>query len=136
MNCHAAKLDSNGLSRRVNTPCWSVVRRRFTHDDAPGAKPLGLRKPDLFICDGGVTQLRATRAALAELGIDDVPTIGLAERQEEIVFDDGRENLLLPRDSEALFVCTRLRDEAHRFAITYHRHLRDKDLRDRLKIRS
>ena len=110
-----------------------VVRRRFTHDDAPGAKPLGLQKPDLFICDGGITQLRATRAALAELGIDDVPTIGLAERQEELVFDDGRENLLLPRDSEALFVCTRLRDEAHRFAITYHRHLRDKDLRDRLK---
>ncbi len=110
-----------------------VVRRRFTHDDAPGAKPLGLQKPDLFICDGGITQLRATRAALAELGIDDVPTVGLAERQEEIVFDDGRENLLLPRDSEALFVCTRLRDEAHRFAITYHRHLRDKDLRDRLK---
>ena len=111
-----------------------VVRRRFTHDDAPGAKPLGLQKPDLFICDGGITQLRATRAALAELGIDDVPTVGLAERQEEIVFDDGRENLLLPRDSEALFVCTRLRDEAHRFAITYHRHLRDKDLRDRLKV--
>ena len=110
-----------------------VVRRRFTHDDAPGAKPLGLQKPDLFICDGGITQLRATRAALAELGIGDVPTIGLAERQEELVFDDGRENLLLPRDSEALFVCTRLRDEAHRFAITYHRHLRDKDLRDRLK---
>ena len=110
-----------------------VVRRRFTHDDAPGAKPLGLQKPDLFICDGGITQLRATRAALEELGIGDVPTIGLAERQEELVFDDGRENLLLPRDSEALFVCTRLRDEAHRFAITYHRHLRDKDLRDRLK---
>ena len=63
-----------------------------------------------------------------------MPTVGLAERQEEIVFDDGRENLLLPRDSEALFVCTRLRDEAHRFAITYHRHLRDKDLRDRLKV--
>ena len=110
-----------------------VVRRRFSHDDAPGAKPLGLGKPDLFICDGGVTQLRATRAALAELGIDDVPTVGLAERQEEIVFDDGRANLLLPRDSEALFVCTRLRDEAHRFAVTYHRSLRDKDLRDRLK---
>ena len=110
-----------------------VVRRRFSHDDVPGAKPLGLQKPDLFICDGGVTQLRATRAALAELGIDDVPTVGLAERQEEIVFDDGRENLLLPRDSEALFVCTRLRDEAHRFAITYHRRLRDKDLRDRLR---
>jgi len=110
-----------------------VVRRRFSHDDSPGAKSLGLQKPDLFICDGGITQLRATRAALAELGIGDVPTVGLAERQEEIVFDDGRDNLLLPRDSEALFVCTRLRDEAHRFAIAYHRHLRDKDLRDRLK---
>ena len=102
-----------------------VVRRRFSHDAVPGAKPLGLQKPDLFICDGGITQLRATRAALAELGIDDVPTVGLAERQEEIVLDDGRENLLLPRDSEALFVCTRLRDEAHRFAVSYHRRLRD-----------
>ena len=109
-----------------------VVRRRFTHDDSPGAKPLGLAKPDLFICDGGITQLRATRAALAEIGVDDVPTIGLAERQEEIVLDDGRENLLLPRDSEALFVCTRLRDEAHRFAVSYHRRLRDRDLRDRI----
>jgi excinuclease ABC subunit C len=102
-----------------------VVRRRFSHAE--------WEKPDLFICDGGITQLRATRAALAELGIADVPTIGLAERQEELVFDDGRENLMLPRDSEALFVCTRLRDEAHRFAITYQRNLRDRDLRNRIR---
>ena len=60
----------------------------------------------------------------------DIPTIGLAERQEEIVLDDGRENLMLPRDSQALFVCTRLRDEAHRFAITYHRNLRERSIRE------
>ena len=107
-----------------------VVRRRYGPDSTLLEKS---PRADLFICDGGITQLRATRAVLAELGITDIPTIGLAERQEEIVLDDGRENILLPRDSEALFVCTRLRDEAHRFAIEYHRHLRDKDLRDRLK---
>ena len=60
----------------------------------------------------------------------DIPTIGLAERQEEVVLDDGRENLLLPRDSQALFVLTRLRDEAHRFAITYHRNLRERHIRE------
>ena len=105
-----------------------VVRRRFTHEGG-----IGLSRPDLFICDGGITQLRATRAVLAELGLSDIPTVGLAERQEEIVLDDGRENIMLARDSEALFICTRLRDEAHRFAISYHRRLREKDLRDRLK---
>ena len=108
-----------------------VVRRRYGPDSTLLEKS---PRADLFICDGGITQLRATRAVFAELGITDIPTIGLAERQEEIVLDDGRENLLLPRDSEALFVCTRLRDEAHRFAIEYHRHLRDKDLRARLRL--
>ena len=104
-----------------------VVRRRY----GPGST---LRetspKADLFVCDGGITQLNAARAAFAEIGVTDIPTIGLAERQEEVVLDDGRENLLLPRDSEALFVLTRLRDEAHRFAITYHRNLREKHIRE------
>ena len=104
-----------------------VVRRRYgpestISDTSPRA--------DLFVCDGGVTQLRAARAVFRELGIGDIPTIGLAERQEEIVLDDGRPNLLLPRDSEALFVLTRLRDEAHRFAITYHRNMREKSIRE------
>jgi len=104
-----------------------VVRRRYGPDSTiAAASP----KADLFICDGGITQLRAARAAFAEIGVTDIPTIGLAERQEEIVLDDGRENLLLPRDSQALFVCTRLRDEAHRFAITYHRKLRERAIRE------
>ena len=104
-----------------------VVRRRY------GPESTLLRtspRADLFVCDGGITQLRAARAAFAEIGVTDIPTIGLAERQEEVVLDDGRENLLLPRDSQALFVLTRLRDEAHRFAITYHRNLREKHIRE------
>lgn len=104
-----------------------VVRRRYGPESS-----LALSSPraDLFVCDGGITQLRAARAVFDELGIRDIPTVGLAERQEEIVFDDGRENLILPRDSQALFVLTRLRDEAHRFAITHHRKLRDRTIRE------
>jgi excinuclease ABC subunit C len=100
-----------------------VVMRRFTDEN------IRLEKPDLLICDGGIVQLEYTRQALDELGILDVPTVALAEKQEEIVLGDGRENIFLPRDSEALFICTRLRDEAHRFAISYHRSLRDKSLK-------
>jgi excinuclease ABC subunit C len=104
-----------------------VVRRRYGPDSSlAGTSP----RADLFVCDGGITQLRAARAVFEELNIRDIPTIGLAERQEEIVLDDGRENLLLPRDSQALFVLTRLRDEAHRFAITHHRKLRDRSIRE------
>ncbi len=104
-----------------------VVARRYGPESTIAAE---LPRADLFVCDGGITQLRAARAAFAAAGVDDIPTVGLAERQEEIVLDDGRENLLLPRDSEALMVMTRLRDEAHRFAITYHRNLREKTIRE------
>ena len=104
-----------------------VVRRRYGPDSALTATS---PRADLFVCDGGVTQLRAARAAFVEIGVAGIPTIGLAERQEEVVFDDGRANLLLPRDSQALFVLTRLRDEAHRFAITYHRNLRERHIRE------
>ena len=116
-----------------------VVRRRY----GPESTLLETSpRADLFVCDGGITQLRAARAAFAEIGVTDIPTIGLAERQEEIVLDPETstvqpstfnlqpETLLLPRDSEALFVLTRLRDEAHRFAITYHRNLREKHIRE------
>ena len=72
----------------------------------------------------------AARAVFAELGITDIPTVGLAKRMEELVTDNGGEPLLLPRDSEGLMVVTRLRDEAHRFAITYHRSLRERTIRE------
>jgi len=114
-----------------------VVRRRYGPDSTLlGTSP----RADLFVCDGGVTQLRAARAVFAELGITDIPTVGLAERLEEIVIDpqslrspdpaSRSDSILLPRDSQGLFVLTRLRDEAHRFAITYHRKLREKAIRE------
>ena len=104
-----------------------VVRRRYGPESTLTAKS---PRADLYVCDGGVTQLRAARAAFAEIGVTDIPTVGLAKRMEEIVTDDGGAPILLPRDSEALMVVTRLRDEAHRFAITYHRSLREKAIRE------
>ena len=104
-----------------------VVRRRYGPDSTLTARS---PRADLFICDGGVTQLRAARAAFAEIGVTDIPTVGLAERMEILVTDDERGEVVLPRDSQGLFVATRLRDEAHRFAITYHRSLREKTIRE------
>ncbi len=88
--------------------------------------------PDLIILDGGITQLRAAREALAKLGICNVPTVGLAERMEELVMDNGEPSILLERDSDGLNVVRRLRDEAHRFAITHHRNRRNKTIRESL----
>ncbi len=104
-----------------------VVRRRYGPDSTLLATS---PHADLYICDGGITQLRAARAVFAELGITDIPTVGLAEQQEILVLDDGRDDVFLPRDSQALMVVTRLRDEAHRFAITHHRNLREKTIRE------
>jgi len=84
--------------------------------------------PDLLVVDGGITQLRAARAILAEIGIG-IPSVGLAKQHEEIVRDD-EPSLFLPRDSNALRVMTNLRDEAHRFAISYHRRLRSRRIRE------
>ena len=103
------------------------MRRRYGPDSTLLATS---PRADLYICDGGVTQLRAARAVFDELGVTDIPTVGLAKRQEEVVLDDGRPNVFLPRDSQALMVITRLRDEAHRFAITYHRSLRERTIRE------
>lgn len=82
------------------------------------------RFPDLIVIDGGKGQLNAARAALQALGLDDLPIIGLAKREEEIFLPDRPDPLILPRDSRALFLLQRLRDEAHRFAVGYHRRVR------------
>ena len=82
--------------------------------------------PDLCIIDGGRGQLNAALEALAELGIDDLQICGLAKRLEEIVLPGEKRMLSLPRTSSSLKLMQRVRDEAHRFAITYHRTLRDR----------
>ena len=84
--------------------------------------------PDLIIVDGGITQLRAAYRELLDLNLGHIPIIGLAKKYEEIVWDldNKSQNLILNKDSNAFKVITRLRDESHRFAITFHRSLRQK----------
>ncbi len=97
-----------------------AVGRYFAHV-AAGEWP----RPDLVVIDGGIGQVGAAVAALEPLGLAALPVVGLAKREETIVRPDGQE-LRLPRRSSALRSLMRLRDEAHRFAITYHRTLRSK----------
>jgi excinuclease ABC subunit C len=109
-----------------------VITRRFRRYLDEQAKPIEQRKfsypPNLVIIDGGKGQLNAARAALDELGISGVEICGLAKRLEEVFLPDRAEPVLLPRASEALYLLQRVRDEAHRFAITYHRTLRGRQM--------
>lgn len=82
--------------------------------------------PDLLIIDGGKGQLNYAREAMRSLGVEQIPTFGLA-KEEELLCQEGRADwIMLPRGSQGLFLLQRLRDEAHRFAITYHRKLHRK----------
>ena len=82
--------------------------------------------PNLVIVDGGKGQLSAALDAMRNLGVGDIPITGLAKRFEELYVKDVSEPILLPRSSQALFLVQRIRDEAHRFAVTYHRKVRHK----------
>jgi excinuclease ABC subunit C len=82
--------------------------------------------PNLYVVDGGQPQVTAAAAVLDELGVTDVAVIGLAKRLEEVWVAGEDDPLILPRTSEALYLLQRVRDEAHRFAITFHRSKRSK----------
>ncbi len=82
--------------------------------------------PDLVIVDGGKGQLHAALDVLRDLGVEHIPVAGLAKRQEELFVKDMSEPIVLPRTSQALYLVQRVRDEAHRFAISYHRKVRTK----------
>jgi excinuclease ABC subunit C len=84
--------------------------------------------PNLVVIDGGPAQVAAAVSALKELGIDDVAVCGLAKRLEEVWLPGEDAPVILPRSSEGLYLLQRVRDEAHRFAITYHRAKRSKAL--------
>jgi excinuclease ABC subunit C len=84
--------------------------------------------PNLVVIDGGPAQVAAAVSALEELGIDDVAVCGLAKRLEEVWLPGEDAPVILPRSSEGLYLLQRVRDEAHRFAITYHRAKRSKAL--------
>jgi excinuclease ABC subunit C len=106
-----------------------VLRRRFYRVKAGeegNAEELRWQLPDLVVIDGGKGQLSAAKEVLDGLGYQDLPVVGLAKEREEIFRPDRDEPVLLPTTSPALYLMQRLRDEAHRFAITYHRSLRAK----------
>jgi excinuclease ABC subunit C len=108
-----------------------MLRRRFTRLIRERDEPITSSRrrfaypPSLVVVDGGKGQLGVCSKVLADLGLD-IPHIGLAKRLEEVYFPAQPDPLLIPRASEALFVLQHIRDEAHRFAITYHRQKRAK----------
>ncbi len=111
----------------------NVVRRRRARrgDDEDSFGIL----PDLVLIDGGKGQLNAARAVLDDAGLGDIPVFGLAKQNEELFRPGVSRPILLPRDSPTLFLVQRVRDEAHRFAITRHRARRSKAaLRSKLDV--
>jgi excinuclease ABC subunit C len=84
--------------------------------------------PGLVVVDGGPAQVAAAKRALDELGIDDVSLCGLAKRLEEVWLPDNPDPVIMPRTSEGLYLLQRVRDEAHRFAITFHRQRRSRSM--------
>jgi excinuclease ABC subunit C len=116
-----------------------VLRRRFKRA-APSARGGAAQEPkpveeeaggwavlpDLLVVDGGKGQLHAAMEVMAEMGVSSIPAIGLAKRMEEVFVPSNPDPVAIPRDSEGLYLLERIRDEAHRFAIGYHRKLRTK----------
>lgn len=91
-----------------------------------GSRPKFAYPPQLVVVDGGQPQVNAAARALSELGITDVALCGLAKRLEEIWLPNNSEPIIFPRHSEALYLLQKIRDEAHRFAINFHRSKRSK----------
>jgi excinuclease ABC subunit C len=104
-----------------------VLRRRFRRalaSEEGSAEELRWRLPDLVIIDGGKGQVSAGREVLDSLGLHDLPLAGLAKERVELFLPGRSDPIVLPATSAALYLVQRLRDEAHRFAITYHRKVR------------
>lgn len=101
-----------------------VIYRRFKKAQDGDEKFASL--PDLVIIDGGKGQLSAARSAMLALGYSDIFTVGLAKENEWLFLEHSSDPLILPRQSQGLYLLQRVRDEAHRFAVTYHRLLRGK----------
>jgi excinuclease ABC subunit C len=111
-----------------------VTRRRFMRHVTDAQPEAGAEQrprrfaypPNLFVVDGGAPQVNAASAVLDELGVTDVAVIGLAKRLEEVWVPSEPDPVIFPRNSEGLYLLQRVRDEAHRFAISYHRSKRSK----------
>jgi excinuclease ABC subunit C len=116
-------LDEQGRSEQVATDSGPMLV-----DPETGRPRKFAYAPGLVVVDGGPPQVAAARAAMAELGIHDIPVCGLAKRLEEVWVPSEADPVIFPRTSEGLYLLQRVRDEAHRFAITHHRNRRSKSM--------
>ncbi|PBC64303.1 excinuclease ABC subunit C [Streptomyces sp. Tue6028] len=115
------------LAEKEKTGEWADGEGALTEED--GRPKRFAYPPQLVVVDGGQPQVAAAKKALDELGIDDIAVCGLAKRLEEVWLPEEGDPVVLPRTSEGLYLLQRVRDEAHRFAITYQRTKRAKRFR-------
>lgn len=123
----------NGSSSKRDYRKYKILSAEGKPDDFKSMQEVVYRRykdyedlPDLVVIDGGKGQLSSALEVIRGLGLTDLAVVGLAKREEEIFKPDASESIVLKRDSAALHLIQRIRDEAHRFAITYHRKLRGK----------
>lgn len=117
---------------KLHVPDEELEATTFADEDVTEESADGKKfayPPQLFVVDGGLPQVNAAQKVFDELGVVDVALIGLAKRLEEIWVPGDDEPIILPRGSEALYLLQHIRDEAHRFAISYHRQQRSKRMR-------
>lgn len=123
----------NGSSSKKDYRRYKIVSAEGKPDDFKSMQEVVYRRyrdyedlPSLVVIDGGKGQLSSALEVIRGLGLDDLPVVGLAKREEEIFKPHQSESIMLDREGAALHLIQRIRDEAHRFAITYHRKLRGK----------
>ena len=119
----SAQVDESALSAG---PVGTAGEDAALDTTTPAPKAKFAYPPNLVVVDGGQPQVNAAARALKDLGVDDVYVVGLAKRLEEVWLPDSDFPVILPRTSQGLYLLQRIRDEAHRFAITFHRQKRGK----------
>lgn len=130
----------NGMSKKTAYKKFKLKTTEGKPDDFLSMKEVLTRrlsrlgeknweKPDLIIIDGGKGQLSSVMEVVEEIGITGIDIVSLAKREEEVFLPHQSKSIRIPMDSNAMFLIQRIRDEAHRFAITYHRSLRSKALK-------
>ena len=129
----------NGLSKKSEYKKFKIKTTEGKPDDFLSMKEVLTRrlkrlgeknwdKPDLMIIDGGKGQLSSVMQIIEELGVEGIDVVSLAKKHEEVFLPKQSNPVILPHNSSALYLFQRIRDEAHRFAITYHRNLRSKSM--------
>ena len=130
----------NGLSKKTDYRKFKIKSTEGKPDDFLSMKEVLTRrlsrlgekkweKPDLIIIDGGKGQLSSVMEVVGEMGVEGIDIVSLAKREEEVFLPNKSRPIRIPIDSNAMFLIQRIRDEAHRFAITYHRDLRSRAIK-------